>query len=136
MDRRAQLALVHMGRKQLGLDEDTYRQLLERVAGRRSAGELKPSQLRSVIGEMRRLGFKDRPVRKLKEPQHRKIAALWAELRRAGVLREKTDRALDAFVKRQTGVERLEWLDATQSNRVIEALKSWGKRIDEAQVPG
>jgi phage-related protein len=33
--------------------------------------------------------------------------------------------ALVAFAKRQTGVERLEWLQPKQEDLVIESLKRW-----------
>ena len=33
--------------------------------------------------------------------------------------------ALVAFAKRQTGVERLEWLKSRQEDLVIESLKQW-----------
>lgn len=135
-DRRSWLALIHLARKQLAIPEDAYRDLLQRVTGKRSAADLSPTQLRAVGTELRRLGFTDRPKRTLREGQHRKILVLWRALAKAGAVKDGSGRALDAFVRRQTGVERLEWLDAAQSNRVIEALKSWGKRIDEAQVPG
>jgi len=39
--------------------------------------------------------------------------------------------ALAAFAQRQTGVSRLEWLNARQEHLVIESLKAWLKRADE-----
>ena len=55
-DRKAPLRAVHASRRQLGLDDDTYRALLERVTGKRSAADLDAAQLRKVLNEMRRLG--------------------------------------------------------------------------------
>lgn len=51
------LAKIHIGKKQLGLDDDTYRDLLERVTGKRSAGQCTERQLVDVVEEMVRLGF-------------------------------------------------------------------------------
>lgn len=52
------LTLVHVGRRELGLDDEDYRALLESVTGSRSAKGLKATQLEAVITVMKGLGFK------------------------------------------------------------------------------
>jgi len=47
---------------------------------------------------------------------------------REGIVKNGTAKALDAFVKRQAGVEALEWLTPEGANKGIEALKSWRAR--------
>lgn len=54
--RNTALKAVHASKRQLALDDDTYRALLERMTGKRSASELDAHQLRRVLSEMRRLG--------------------------------------------------------------------------------
>lgn len=54
--RSTALKAVHASKRQLGLDDDTYRDLLARVTTKRSASELDAVQLRKVLTEMRRLG--------------------------------------------------------------------------------
>lgn len=124
------LAMVHVGRKQLGLDEDSYRDLLERVTGRRSAAILSRADLGRVVAEMQRLGFtpappKPRPV-KLDGPYAAKLQALWIAGWNLGIVRDRTDAALAAFVGRQTGLGHTRWLrHAEDARKVIEALRSW-----------
>jgi phage gp16-like protein len=59
--RRQKLAAIHVAKAQLGLDDDTYRQLLERVSAARgkacrSAADLTADQAFHVLDELRRLG--------------------------------------------------------------------------------
>ena len=60
----------------------------------------------------------------------RKIRALWFELAKAGVVRNKSEKAVLTFVKNQVKVERLQWATTQQKPQVIEALKDWSKRKD------
>jgi phage gp16-like protein len=125
--RRRRLKAIHVGRRQLGLDEDAWRGLLERVTGQRSAAGLDLDQLADVIEELRRHGFTARR-RELPSAQQRKIAAIWADLHAGGAVKDGSPKALDAFVKRQTGIDSLRWLPPEGCNKVIEALKAWQSR--------
>jgi hypothetical protein len=62
-------------------------------------------------------------------PHVRLIFALWTEMKPH--LENSSEAALCSFCKRQTGVERPEWLDARQANKVIEGLKAWGTRLQQ-----
>lgn len=62
--RTRELRRIHAGRKALCLDDDTYRDLLERVTGQRSAADLNAKQRRAVIDDLYRLGFKPKDHRK------------------------------------------------------------------------
>src|SRR3546814_5673177 len=57
-----------------------------------------------------------------------KIRALWWSLYWLGAIEDPKDRPLDAFVKRQTGMSSLRFLDHRKAASVIEALKSWAAR--------
>jgi len=135
--RRALLAKVHIARKELGLDEEAYRGLLEAAGGRRSAAELDNAQLAAVLDTFRAKGWSGerraapRPgprARDEAEAHRRKVRALWWCLWHLGCLSEGSEKALDAFVKRQTGVEKLAWLPADRAAPVIDALKDWAAR--------
>ena len=49
--RRALLAKVHVAKKVLGLDDDTYRAVLLRVAGETSAAKCSDAQLVALVKE-------------------------------------------------------------------------------------
>ncbi|BDD85952.1 regulatory protein GemA [Desulfofustis limnaeus] len=60
----------------------------------------------------------------------RKIVALWISLYKAGVVKDRSDRALQHYVKRMTGVDNLRWCDGDQVNKVCQALIEWCRRVD------
>jgi len=52
--------------------------------------------------------------------------ALWLSAWNLGLLRDRTDKALAAFVKRQTGLDSPNWMrDPADGAKAIEALKGW-----------
>lgn len=57
-----------------------------------------------------------------------KIRALWWTLYWLGETRRSDDGALDAFVRAQTGLSALRFLDHRKAPAVIEALKAWAAR--------
>ncbi|WP_026379382.1 gp16 family protein [Afifella pfennigii] len=126
------LAAIHVAKRDLGLDDGAYRAVLARVTGKSSAGAMSESERRMVLAELRRLGFKGSSKRGRKAPSGpyaKKAQALWIALWNLGAVADKRDQALLAFVKRQTGIERTEWvLDAGHGRAVVEALKAWCER--------
>ncbi len=129
------VAKVKIAQKQLQLDDDTYRDLLERVTGKRSAAKLTLIELDIVLEEMKSKGFKaTRSNRAGTRPQSddaqsRLIRSLWIQLHEAGKVRDPSEKALVNFAKGQfkttEGIEALQWLDSWQKSRLIESLKKW-----------
>ncbi len=146
--RRAMLAKVHMGAKDLGLDEDARRDLMQRLTGHRSGADCSAGQLGLVLNEYRRLGWGQksrkpktqpglvasnpsaapRSTRAADHPAAKKARALWISLAQLGVVRNGSEQALEAFATRQLKVERLQWADQAQCFRLIEALKKMAER--------
>jgi phage gp16-like protein len=134
--RRERLKAIHVLKKQLGLDDETYRAMLRKITGKDSSAVMTSGEHRGVLDEMRRLldGHAS-PSARVRSPgdaagapcaaQLAKIHALWADLREAGALKDASERALRQFARRVTGRDALEWLAAADANKVIEGLKSW-----------
>ncbi|NCJ06653.1 DUF1018 domain-containing protein [Synechococcales cyanobacterium C] len=124
------LKLIHIGKKQLGLDDDTYREFLDSVTGHRSAADCTMSQLNLVLRRMESAGFKRgggkysprTRDKSLKTPID-KIRAIWIDLAKQGKIKDRTEAGLRKFIKRQTGLDKIDWLLPEQSQKVIEALK-------------
>ena len=141
-DRKAMLAKVHIARKELRLDEDSYRDVLRRVVGASSAASCTIAELDLLIAEFKRLGWKAPARRPLSgKPNVRMIHGLWKDL--APYLGDASAEALRAFVRRQTksrlhpeGIDAPEFLDGPQANRVIEGLKAWLTRARAAAEGG
>ena len=132
--RRSILAAIHVlaGPKHLGLDDDLYRDLIERVSGDhgkavRSAGDCDVRQLEAVAKELRRLTggdansaqtdrqWPERPKGNL-SPQMGKIEALLADAGRQWAYAH-------AVAKRICKVDKLEWCTPDQLTKVIAAMQ-------------
>jgi hypothetical protein len=127
------LAKAHIAKKELGLDEDTYRDVLQRVTGHGSAKDCSPRELEKLLAELRRLGWKPKTRRpESKSPRVRKVWALWGQMCRDSLVRAEGNSArrsaLRTFVEKLTGVTDPEWLTPEQASMVIEGLKHWRAR--------
>jgi phage gp16-like protein len=144
--RRADLAAIHIAKKELRWDDDMYRDVLFTVCRVRSAGELDFTGRKRFLAHLRACGWSGgtkapaaakkaatRPVRAPLTPTQRKLWSLWQQLADAGLVNDRTMPALVAWVKRTTGVERLEWLKPRQQDLAIEAAKQW---LDRAPAAG
>lgn len=133
MSRNPLLAQIHIAKKELGLDDDLYRDVLERVTGSRSSAGLSDDVRKEVLAEFRRMGWSNgkddfKPSGKA---YVRKVYAIWGELKKTGIWREKSRESLRRFVKGLTGVDDPEFLDYHTATKVIEALKKMKERADE-----
>jgi phage gp16-like protein len=132
--RRRELAQIHIAKQQLGMAEETYRDLLWTIGRVDSAANLDWSGRKQLLDHLKKCGFKPRPPkrsgeRELEESaQAKMVRGLWLELHGAGVVKDASERALNRWVKRMTGVDSLRWLQPAQMNMVIEALKKWNDR--------
>ncbi|MDH7971756.1 regulatory protein GemA [Sphingomonas sp. AR_OL41] len=137
--RRALIAKVHIAPKQLGMIDDDYRAVMLRVTGAISAKDLSTEQLRQLVEEFKRLGFKDQikaGPRKARVADHlsaRKARSLWISLHQLGVVENPSDLALEAFARRQLKVERLQWADQALCYKLVEALKAMAERAGWSQ---
>lgn len=134
--RRAMMAKVHVAKKALALADDDYRAVLFRVVGRSSAGDCSQKELEAVVAEFTRLGFTAtaRPkshtsaARPADHPLARKARAMWISLNLLGAVNDPSEKALEAFARRQLGCQRLQWANQSQGTRLIEALKAIAER--------
>jgi len=135
-DRRALLAKVHVARKQMQLDDATYRDVVQRITGQHSAGDSTDAQLVALLKEFQRLGWQPQSGarRASDKPYVRKIYAIWGELR--PLLDDAGDEALHGFCQRQThsaknpaGISHPRFLSPAEATKVIRGLEGWLKRV-------
>jgi len=132
VDRRT-LAAIHIAKKDRRLDDDSYRDLLERIAGVRSAADLDEVGARRVMAEFERLGF-EKPSKPSRAPADRrpivrKAQAMWIALWNLDEVDSSHDKALAAFAKKITHKDALRFATNGELGKVIEALKDWLKRV-------
>jgi hypothetical protein len=131
---RTSTAAIHVAKKQMGLDDDTYRAKLVRITGKRSVKDMTESERQQVLTIFRNEGFAPAARRadgrqKLTGRFAKKLQALWIAAWNLGIVRDRDDAALISFVKRQTGIDHTRFLVfADDASRAIEALKSWIRR--------
>jgi phage gp16-like protein len=128
--RNLDLSKIHIAKKDLALDEDTYRAMLQRVAGVSSAKDLSPLKTSAVLTELVRLGWKPKKAKvgraapKVAPDREKLVSKIEAFLAEAG--REWA--YADGMALRMFKVERVEWLDARQLGSMVSALTYDAKR--------
>lgn len=138
-DRIRLIKLIHVARRELRMDDDTYRLMLAGMRGldgATSTADLSVPNLLRVLEQLKQKGFKVRPNNKAKRPladdeQSKKIRALWLTLHDMGAVRDPSEEALAKYVLRMTKVAALQWLTAAQASQVIENLKQWMGRVQQ-----
>ncbi len=119
--RRGLIASVKIAQKDMGLDDETYRELLRSITGRDSAAKCTVPQLKAMLEEFRAKGWTPRPrhskgVPAELRPLHSKISALCAALGRP-------DTYADAIIRRQSkGRAQLGTADRAQLTACVAAL--------------
>lgn len=130
--RKRELAQIHIAKNALGMDDDTYRTMLVRVAKVGSSADLNWQQRKKVLDEMRRLGWKNPKFgrRPLPAPDRaklvQKIEAFLAE-------RKLTWAYADAMAKRICKVEAVQFCMPEQLQKLVAALEYDRRRRTKSQ---
>lgn len=126
----AALAKIHIAKKELAMDDATYRAMLQNVAGVSSSKALSDDGITRVLTHLQRCGWKPKNTGTIgKKPSMGhgrqalvgKVEALLAEAKRPWSY-------ADAMTKRMFGVEKTDWLDAEQLAKLVAALTYDAKR--------
>lgn len=130
--RRKMMGAIRAACARIGLDDDARKDVQFGVTGKASMKDMDLAELGRVL---------DRLNKDWKGPNgHRahigKVRALWWTLYWLGAVDDPRDRTIDAFVRRQTGIAALRFLDHTKAPAVIEALKGWAAREGVAWPQG
>jgi phage gp16-like protein len=136
------IKLIHVARRELRMDDDTYRLMLagmKGLDGATSTADLSVPNLVRVLEQLKQRGFKVHPKNAQQRPMaadgpSRKIRSMWLTLHGLGAVRDPSEEALAKFVLSMTGVAALQWLTGPQASRVIENLKQWQQRVELAST--
>lgn len=138
-NRRATLIkLIHVAKRELRLDEPTYRTILLAVGKSESLSAMSVPNMTTVLDHLKKQGFQVRSRAGDRTQATgafaRKVRALWLFLHTLGVVRDPSERALNAYVKRIAKVDDLRWVRIDGEEVVIETLKKWAMRFLPAEV--
>ncbi len=114
------LAKIHIAKKQLKLDDDTYRQMLWTVCQVRSAKDLDGRGLDAFIKHLKSKGavFKRKKRPTPAQSKRKQIAKINAMLIADG----KREEYGDGIAKHMFNVERFEWCTSEQLSKIIAAI--------------
>lgn len=133
-----QITAIHALAKRAGLDDDARRAVMIAATGKSSSRDLTTAEAGRVIEQLRILAGAvpaDGALR-IEGPYAAKMRALWLSAWHLGITRDRTDRALAAFVRRQTGLDHPHWLrEPAAASAVIEALRAWMTREAGVEWP-
>jgi len=136
---------IHVGCKELGLDQDARRELQLAVTGKASMSEMTEPELIQVLGRLKEDGFtpfegaSKGPGKRPLAPRSdlRLIHVLWKKLGEAGALKRPGRDGLNAFIRSRfeahwesVPIDVDQMRNHEQIDAVIQALKSWGQRRD------
>ena len=130
--RRRQLARIHMAAQELGLEDETYRSLLEGVTGKRSAADMTETERRAVLGRLARGGSRVAASGAPSNPKPgaRNKSRHWPLRDTRGTYRairakcfnlkvRKPEACATAILRRQGGPDRLEWASDLELRGVL-----------------
>lgn len=126
---------IHVACRDLGLDGETRRDLQLRVTGKASMRDMDEGDLKSVVSELKRMGFRQttcgrRP--KAKRPDVRFCHVMWRLLHEAGAVKVGGAKGLNAFVRSRfektwghVPIDIDAMTEHSEINDVVRALKDW-----------
>jgi phage gp16-like protein len=125
--RNQALAKIHMGKKQLGMDEETYRAMLLTIGGVKSSKDLTHEGLNKVIAHLEKSGAKfTKPDKYGRKPRNMGSASdRSAKLSKIEALLAEAGRAWEyahGLAKRMYKIDALEFCDHDQLTGIITAL--------------
>jgi hypothetical protein len=124
--RKKLIGAVHAEATRLRIDDDTRRDLMERLTGKRSAADLSAQQLMAVLEAMKASAGRRSADHR---PQAAKLRALWLSLWQLGAVEDRSDEALTSFVCRHTGMQAMRWNTDSDLAVAITCLRGWCDRI-------
>lgn len=122
--RNGLLALVHVAKKELGLDDDSYRLILRRF-GVGSAGKLNIAKLEALVAYFESIGFvkKKSGARCQVSGVRNQAAALRERIEAEAAKLENGTVRVIGLVKKIAQVDRLEWCrDVGKLKRILKIL--------------
>lgn len=147
--RNIELGRIHQGAAALGLiqpnDDSAYRSMLWTIGRVRSAADLDEAGRQAVLRHLKACGWQ--PVQPAIRTTYQRgtpaalIRWLWSQLADAGLVDNRSDRALRRYIANHAGLTGRagteiapQHLDRREAGQVIEQLKRWLARKEDRPV--
>ena len=142
------IQLIHIAKQKLGIDEFSYRAMLERLTGKSSTKAMSITELMKVMHELEQKGFKKTTKRghspstqksTAKSQIATKIRAIWIDMHKKGIIRDGSEHALTIWMhgivlpmRKRQGSKIIPFsvgaIDNHEATMVLERLKKWQER--------
>ena len=127
-NRKNLIGKIHIGKAELRLDEDTYRQMLQGVTGKASCSLMNDEELQRVLAALQKRGFKVRSKfwGNRAAPQEDKkiyLSKITALLAKHNLPKEYAD----GIAKRSFKVDFVHWLQPWQLKKVVQMLAGYDR---------
>lgn len=129
--RKRELAAIHVAKTQLGLDDDTYRAVLETLTGKRSAADLDWAGRKKVLDHLKSKGFSHQSKRRSDPARYKAALVSKIKAQLMSFTPPRGDFYADGMARKMFGVERYTWCDTDQLHKIVAAL-SYAQKRDEA----
>ena len=123
-ERNRLIRRIHAEARSRGMETDARRDLQRSATGKESCADMTVAELRSVVAAMGTP--RDRLPR---GGGSRKLRALWLSAYNLGVVEDRRDTALAAWLRNQSGIDAAAWAAPGQIAKAVEALKTWITRV-------
>lgn len=130
--RTRELAMIHIAKKDLGLDDDTYRAMLWTVAHVRSSSDLDQAGRANVLKHLKTCGWKPKSSGfKIEPPKNVKLSsvALVGKIGALLTVLQKPWAYADGMAKNMFNVEKLTWCTPQQLHKMVAALEIAKARV-------
>ncbi|MDD0824355.1 DUF1018 domain-containing protein [Mannheimia sp. AT1] len=150
-DKAKLIQLIHIAKSQLAMDDLSYRELLKRLTNKTSSTKCTVVELHKILHELQGKGAKvkyfvkrgKKPTAyspatgetKVKSEIVHKIRAIWITMGKHGFLRDSSEQALNAYVRKVINKNRsilvlnVGALDGNDAVKILEILKKWHMRV-------
>ena len=117
------IASIHCAKRDIKLDEQSYRSLLQQYGGHTSSADMTDWQLKNVLAQLKKLGYQHKRAQQPKKitPQIKKIEALLADMKLPWQYAHK-------LAKHMYQRDRIDFCTAEQLTGIISALVKKAKK--------
>lgn len=130
-NRKTLMAKIHIAKKELALDDISYRALLQSSVGQSSCSQMSVSELHVVLASMKQKGFVPKPTRykaqKVRKPTASKAAYL-AKITALLTHYHLPQSYANGIAQKAFGVQFVHWLEGWQLKKVIQMLAVYDHR--------
>lgn len=133
-NRQKMLSKIHIGKKQLGLDDDVYRDVLAQATGKRSCKDMDDGELAAVLNLLQQKGFGADVDAKAYQRTPLHFAEHGAMMRKMGALLTQTGKSwayAHGIARKMFGVETVQRCNGEQMRKVLAALNYQARRTGQ-----